>query len=170
VIAVPRRLLLVSVAACCVGCDQVTKAIASAALPNGTSVSYLHDTVRLSYAENPGAFLSFGADLSAPMRLALFGGMAAVVIIVFGRAALRGRTANPLKLVAMAMIIAGAVGNLIDRVAFGAVRDFLNLGIGTVRTGIFNVADVAITTGVVVLCIGILARPPVEPSGDTPHG
>ena len=48
----------------------------------------------------------------------------------------------------LALVVAGGVSNLADRVAHGAVVDFLNVGLGSLRTGIFNVADMAIMTGV----------------------
>ena len=56
------------------------------------------------------------------------------------------------------MIVAGGVSNWIDRVMRGSVPDFINLGIGPVRTGIFNVADVAITLGAVVLLLAEFRR------------
>lgn len=49
--------------------------------------------------------------------------------------------------IALSLAVGGGIGNLIDRIAFGSVTDFLNFGIGQVRTGIFNVADMAIMAG-----------------------
>ncbi len=62
--------------------------------------------------------------------------------------------------VSLTLILAGGVGNLIDRVTNdGLVTDFLNIGVGAFRTGIFNVADVAVMTGALGLLIGVLKYP-----------
>jgi signal peptidase II len=67
---------------------------------------------------------------------------------------------------ACALLLGGAIGNLIDRVRFdGLVIDFMNLGIGPLRTGIFNVADVAISVGAVLLILPHFA--PARPEGPT---
>ena len=69
------------------------------------------------------------------------------------------RPGHPSGVAAVALLFAGGVGNLIDRVTSGgSVVDFINLGIGPVRTGIFNIADVAITVGVLVLLSAALRR------------
>ena len=62
----------------------------------------------------------------------------------------RFRTAE---VAAVAAIVGGGIGNLVDRVQLGAVRDFLNVGIGSLRTGIFNLADMAITFGGIALIV-----------------
>src|SRR5690349_3834058 len=63
-----RLLLVATVLLGCVGCDQATKVVARAHLSDGPTITFLHDTVRLTYAENPGAFLGLGASLSKPAR------------------------------------------------------------------------------------------------------
>jgi signal peptidase II len=73
--------------------------------------------------------------------------------------ALLSRSGHPSGTAAVALLFAGGVGNLIDRITSGgSVVDFINLGIGSVRTGIFNVADVAITVGVLIL-LSAASRP-----------
>ena len=62
--------------------------------------------------------------------------------------------------VAWGVVLSGGLGNLVDRIINdGRVIDFMNIGIGSLRTGIFNVADVCITVGVVVLVFQALQRP-----------
>jgi signal peptidase II len=129
------------------GCDRVTKHVATAALKGVPPRSYLGDTVRLHYAENPGGFLSLGAELPRFVRILVFDvGTAAILVatIVVVR-----RQKLPLQvLLAVTLIGAGGASNLVDRAVRGSVVDFLNVGIGGLRTGIFNVADLAITLGV----------------------
>jgi len=63
-------------------------------------------------------------------------------------------------IVARSLVLSGGLGNLVDRIINdGRVIDFMNIGIGSLRTGIFNVADVYITVGVVVLVFQSLQRP-----------
>jgi signal peptidase II len=154
-----RFLLIVSVFATCVGCDQITKRIARERLDGNPPRSFLADTVRLVYAENPGAFLGLGGGLPPRARwlllVAVNAGIAAgLVVVLFWHANMSHARAA-----ACALLLAGAVGNLIDRVRFdGLVIDFLNLGVGPLRTGIFNVADMAITFGAVLLILPHLVR------------
>jgi signal peptidase II len=149
-----RSALVAIVLICCVGCDQVSKVAAREYLP-GTGVhSYLGDTFRLVYAENPGAFLSVGASLPAAVRYSAFTiGVGALVAALLAWAIFSARLAWFQRL-AIAAIGAGGVANLIDRIRYdGAVTDFLNLGIGSVRTGIFNVADAIVMLGLVGLLV-----------------
>ena len=160
-----RFSLVVAVFATCVGCDQITKRIARERLDGNPPRSFLADTVRLVYAENPGAFLGLGGQLPPRARwvllVAVNAGIAAgLVVVLFWHAEMSVVRAG-----ACALLLAGAVGNLIDRVRFdGLVIDFLNLGVGPLRTGIFNVADVAITTGALLLILPHVVRSkPLEP-------
>jgi signal peptidase II len=143
----------------CVGCDQISKSAARHYLP-GTGVhSYLSDTFRLEYAQNPGAFLNLGESLSPTVRYDGF--IIGVGVFVLGLLlwAVAASRLTSLQRVAIAAIGAGGLGNLIDRVRFdGEVTDFLNLGLGSLRTGIFNVADATLMLAVVVLLISCRAR------------
>jgi signal peptidase II len=136
----------------CVGCDQVSKSVAREYLP-GTGVhSFLSDTFRLEYAQNPGAFLSLGESLSPTVRYGGF--IVGVGVLVLGLLlwAMVASRLTWLQRVALAAMGAGGGSNLIDRVRFdGVVTDFLNLGLGSLRTGIFNVADAILMFGAVLL-------------------
>jgi signal peptidase II len=157
--AITRYALVALVLISCVGCDQISKSAARHYLP-GTGVhSYLSDTFRLEYAQNPGAFLNLGESLSPTARYDGFIlGVGAFVLGLLAWALTSSRLTS-LQRVAVAAMGAGGLGNLIDRVRFGGeVTDFLNLGLGSLRTGIFNVADATLMLGVVVLLISSRAR------------
>ena len=162
-----HRLLLVALVLLpSVGCDRLTKVYAEENLLGAGRISLLRDTVRVEYAENRGAFLSLGANLPEPLRgILLTGGVAVMVVGLLGFA-LVGRNQNQAQVLAFALIASGGVGNLWDRIARGgAVVDFLNLGIGPLRTGIFNVADIAIVAGGVLLAVGARKQaPPLDAS------
>lgn len=148
-----------------VGCDQVTKAVARQHLEGRGTISYLGDTVRLTYAENHGAFLGIGSSLPEQTRTIIFSGIVAVFLVGFLVWLLFSSTlTSKLSIVASSLLIGGGFGNLIDRVLLnGGVTDFLNLGIGWLRTGIFNVADIAIMAGAILFAFSPdLHRPPDE--------
>ncbi|PCK09765.1 MAG: signal peptidase II [Alteromonadaceae bacterium] len=129
--------------------DQGTKWLASEYLARGPMTSYFFDLFRIGYAENVGAFLGMGSDLSPDLRFLIFTVivgcfLSALTLFVF---IYSKHTSEAL--VAWALVLSGGVSNFYDRaVNNGAVVDFLNLGIGSLRTGIFNIADVAIMIGV----------------------
>jgi signal peptidase II len=147
---VKRLLLILFILVTCVGCDQASKVYAEAKLPKAQALSFLADTVRLQVTHNDGGFLSLGASLPKTWRLAaLRAGVSAMLMALFAYALLAAVPRLPFIL---ALILAGGASNLIDRFAHGGyVVDFINLGVGPIRTGIFNVADVAITVGVLTL-------------------
>jgi signal peptidase II len=136
----------------CVGCDQASKAAARSLLSSGTLHSFLADCFRLQLTENPGSFLSLGAALPQHVRFLLFTAVVGMLLLgILGAAFFAKRLDRP-RAVALALIAGGGVSNLIDRLwNDGRVTDFLNVGIGAVRTGIFNVADMLILGGALAL-------------------
>lgn len=149
-----RLVLIFIILAGCVGCDQTTKSVAQTYLPTTQAWSYLGDTVRLQLAHNSGAFLSLGDSLPASWRYALFSvGGSALLLGLLGYA-LFSKGLTPLGVAAIALFFAGGTSNLADRwMHDGYVVDFINLGLGSVRTGIFNIADLFIMAGAVVLLV-----------------
>jgi signal peptidase II len=114
--------------------------------------SYLADSVRLDYAENPGAFLSMGAQLPPAWREGLLTWGVGALLCALAALTLLKREVDHRELVSYALFLGGGLSNWADRVVRGgSVVDFMNLGLGTLRTGIFNVADLAIVAGVVLL-------------------
>jgi signal peptidase II len=161
-IETPRsRALLVALAlAAVIGCDRATKSLAEATLADGERRSFLADTVRLQYVENRGAFLGLGRDLGEGARFWLLLVATGVLLAVAAAMTLRAPARSVVEALAWALLIGGGISNLTDRaLREGAVVDFLNVGLGPLRTGIFNVADVGITTGTILLLTGAwLAR------------
>lgn len=149
--AAPRRLLAVLAAALTVaGCDLVTKAAAVRILDPGLGFSFLGDVLRVELVRNRGAFLGLGSGWSAELREALFIGSAIALVAGLAVIALRG-SASAKTLWSLALVAGGGIGNGLDRALHGEVVDFLNLGVGALRTGVFNAADLAITAGCVLL-------------------
>lgn len=137
---------------CCVGCDQASKSAARSLLASGDAQSYLGDSLRLQLVENPGSFLSLGASLPARFRFVLFTAAVSALLIGLVGASLFARRLESSRVIALALVAGGGISNLIDRLLYdGRVTDFLNVGIGGLRTGIFNVADMAIMAGALLL-------------------
>jgi len=145
-----RGLLLCLLLAVTAGCDRVTKHLAVTTLAGSPSQSFLADTFRLDYHENAGAFLGVGSTWAPELRSGFFLIGNAFFLLATASLTIRFRWSR-LSRVALVLFFAGGASNLIDRVAFGSVIDFLNIGLGQFRTGIFNVADVAIMAGVAIL-------------------
>jgi len=135
-----------------IGCDRFTKHLASTRLADAPPRSFLGDTFRLEYAENTGAFLSLGSTLPDTVRTGLLTFGVALGLIVVAVVALKKRWVG-WPLAGAALIWAGGVSNLVDRAIQGRVVDFMNVGLGSLRTGIFNVADVAILGGAVLIAM-----------------
>ena len=160
------HILLVLSVAITIGCDRVTKHVAEATLAGTGSRSFLSDTVRLQYAENTGGFLGLGGDLHPAVRTALFEVATGVILLAIVGWAVRLRLAGG-ALIGVALFVTGGACNWIDRVHRGSVIDFLTVGIGPVRTGIFNVADVAIMAGAGLF---LLAHSRGAPGSADPEG
>jgi len=154
--SVVRLLLVSTLLICCVGCDQIAKQVVRSQLTLWESHSYLSDTVRLIYVENAGAFLGFGDSLSKSARTFVFRGAVGLIVLGLLWAAAFARGIGRWQIIGLALLGAGGLGNLIDRVLYdGRVTDFLNLGLGSLRTGIFNIADVLEVTGVVLFVLAL---------------
>lgn len=147
-----RVLLLVVLLSLLTGCDQATKRMAVDELKFSAPQSYAGDLVRIQYSENQGAFLGLGAGLSPEARVWLFTVGTGILLLGMLLLVLRYGDFNRLAWVGFVVYLGGGSSNLADRIMNrGLVIDFLNLGIGPVRTGIFNFADLFIVIGVLAL-------------------
>ena len=137
-----------------IGCDQVSKNIAKSTLENSASISYLGETFRLQYAENSGAFLSLGSGLSKTTRFLLFTFLSGGLLIALFLYTIKSRDLQRKHIFALSLILGGGTSNMIDRIFNdGKVIDFMNMGIGSLRTGIFNMADVLIMVGMAFILL-----------------
>lgn len=138
----------------CIGCDQAAKHVAVAALGDRAPVSLLGETVRLELARNPGAFLGVGSGLASDLRGLLFVLLVPVALALACVHLARSSQPGAASVVGLALLVGGGLGNWIDRLIHGGVvTDFVSFGIGPLRTGIFNVADVCIVAGVALFVL-----------------
>lgn len=161
-----RFWLAVLVPLATIACDQATKHVAASSFTDVIPYSLVGGVVELLYSENPGAFLGLGSGLHHSTRFWLLTVGVGLLLLVFGAKLVRA-TRLP-ELIGWSLVIGGGLSNLIDRLMRdGRVIDFLRLGIGDHRTGIFNVADAAIVLGLACLFVSALwlhRSAPAEPS------
>jgi signal peptidase II len=151
--------ILVLVLLALIGCDQITKDLARQGLADASPRMILGGLVRLTYAENPGTFMGLGAELNEGLRFAVYSASAIVVLVCIVLLFAYADRVNRLISFGSAVLLAGAIGNLVDRfVNDGRVIDFMVVGAGPLHTGVFNVADVLIAVGLVLFLFGFRGR------------
>jgi len=145
--------------------DQVTKKIALSYLAGEGPISVVGQFAVLTYAENKGAFLSLGGTMPDSARFWLFTVFTGAILLGLTGMVLFKSNLSRGELLSFSLLLTGGIGNLIDRIRFdGVVVDFMVLGIGKLRTGVFNVADVAIMSGIFLL-FGLQFMPHRKPQG-----
>jgi signal peptidase II len=160
---VKRCIIIFVIFVSCVGCDQATKMVARSALADSGTWSCLGNTVQLHLVYNKGGFLSLGASLPDHWRRGFFIVGAGCLLIGALAFAFVSNPRSFSTISASTLIFAGGCGNLYDRIVHSeGVVDFISIGIGPVRTGIFNVADVIILIGLVILIYTTLHGGKVE--------
>ncbi len=162
-----RAIFVLSFLAISVVIDQLLKQLASAKLKHHPAISWLGDMIRFEYAENPGAFLSLGAGLSPEARFVILTMLVGIVLLGALIYLFVSRDLNRPTLIGLSLLTSGGIGNFIDRAwNHGHVIDYVVVGIGALRTGIFNFADLCITTGTLVLVFSAFHRKPqADPGG-----
>lgn len=165
-----RLRLLGPIAVVCVALDQITKAVAKKYLTLTDLHSLLGDTVRLQLAHNRGAFLSLGDALPEVWRQSVFTVGVGVLLLALLIFTLRAKTVDRYMLIALVLIVSGGASNLADRLIYGGyVVDFVQVGIGWLRTGVFNVADMVIMAGTFLLLFDVFRkRGPAAPDSSAP--
>ncbi len=140
--------------------DQLTKAIVLANMELHQSIPVIDGFFALTYVRNTGAAFGIFADQASSLRVPMLLAVAVLalgVLLWFVRTIPVDRRAV---IAACGGVLGGAIGNMIDRAAYGEVIDFLDVYVGSYHWPAFNVADSAITVGVIVLCLDALLGEP----------
>jgi len=153
-----RYTTLLLVAGIVVLVDQISKEIILRFFPLYENLEVIPGFFSLTHIRNTGGAFGLLAGKATGMRTVFFlavSGMAlAVVLYLHAKMAAGKRWVET----AFALVLGGAVGNLVDRLRFGEVIDFLDFYVGTTHWPAFNVADSAITMGVAILCVNVLCK------------
>lgn len=148
-----------------IGCDQVSKTIVREKVNYGESIQLLNSHLTVTKIENTGAFLSLG-DSWPPMLKTILLLALPVVAIVLGFAYLLFAFNVPrLFIIGACFIIGGGIGNVIDRITYGSVTDFLHIRFGVLQTGIFNMADVSVMVGAGLIMLNSFLQKRKEDNG-----
>ena len=148
--------------------DRVSKAIVSSSMPEGASETVIGGFFNLVHVRNTGIAFSLFADSAPWFRDWVLPGISMVAIGVIVTLLYRQGNLSRRSRIALVLVLAGAVGNLYDRLVYGYVTDFLDVYVGSYHWPAFNVADSAITVGAVMLLAdAIFARNPVSEEAGT---
>ncbi len=136
-----------------IGCDQISKNMVRKSVEPNAYIQLVKDNFILTNVENTGAMLGFGQSFSPILKIILLQVLPVIVLIGLLLNVLRKTHLNRWLIIAFAFVIGGGIGNLIDRIAHGKVTDFFILKLGFFKTGIFNMADVSVSVGVILIFI-----------------
>jgi signal peptidase II len=149
--------------------DQWTKGVVTRAFEVHQSRTVIPGFFDLTYVRNSGAAFGLFASVDSSLKAILLNSVAVIVFLVVTAYALRSSHRSVRLQLGLALILGGAVGNLLDRVRFGYVVDFIDFAISGHHWPAFNVADSAICIGVGLLFLDMLQRDDeAEARGDRP--
>jgi signal peptidase II len=138
--------------------DQISKILVRVSIEpqtdisRGERISLIGDAFIMMNVENSGAFLGMGSDLNPTLRLIFLLILPILVLVFVLRYVIKDKSLDKLSLFAFSSIIGGGIANVFDRVVYGSVTDFFFIDLGGVfKTGIFNMADLSVTTGMILL-------------------
>lgn len=145
------RALILSLVLFNIGCDQVTKSIVRKNVDYNENIKIITKHFTLTKVENSGAFLSSGDSLPVPVKFVLLS-LLPLCVLAYGIYFVMTKTEmNKLFIAGICFVIGGGMGNLYDRLLYGSVTDFLHIDFVIFQTGIFNIADVSIMLGMVMI-------------------
>tara|TARA_B100001142_G_scaffold325355_1_gene378766 strand:+ start:675 stop:1157 length:483 start_codon:yes stop_codon:yes gene_type:complete len=147
-----RNLCIISLVILNIILDQLSKFWIRANVAPYSDINIISDYFIITNVENSGAFLGLGSDFSPVIKSILLlalpvGVLLTVLVYVF-----KDKSIDKLSLIGYSSIIGGGIGNIYDRFLYGSVTDFLFIDLGGVfKTGIFNIADLSVTTGMILI-------------------
>jgi signal peptidase II len=148
-----RFVVIFSILIINIGCDQISKNIVRRSIDSYQEISVIKNYVTLTKVENAGAFLSIGDSLPDSLRFLLLT-LLPLVMLGFGVGFLFLKNNLPKPVIlGFTFVMGGGIGNIYDRLMHGTVTDFLHIDFGIFQTGIFNLADVSIMLGVLMVLL-----------------
>ena len=149
-----RNLLITIIVLLSIASDQISKIWVRNNFESYTETSIIGDVFTLIKVENSGAFLGMGSELSETFRILLLIVLPIIVLVSITVYTYIEKTLDKNSMIGFSLIIGGGIANIFDRIVYGSVTDFLYLNFGGIfKTGIFNVADLSVTTGMILILI-----------------
>ena len=141
--------------------DQISKSLVKSTMTLYDVVPVIPGFFQLNYITNKG--MAFGINL--PVSISFFSGISLIITCFLVWILWCERKNNLLMRISLALILGGAIGNLIDRILFGEVIDFFDFMVGDFHWYIFNIADSAVTVGIILMLFyAFLFKPKVQPT------
>ena len=137
--------------------DQLSKFWVRANVEAGSVTEIVGQKFILTNVENKGAFLGMGSDLGPTLRIILLLVLPVVVLGIVLVHVFREKYMDRLSVIGFCFILGGGIANIYDRIALGSVTDFWRIDLGGIfKTGIFNIADMSVTSGMIMLLTAAL--------------
>ena len=156
-----RYLLITILVFLSIALDQISKIWVRNNFESYSEKSIIGDVFTLIKVENTGAFLGMGSELSEIPRILLLIILPVIVLISITLYTFIDKSLDKLSIIGFSLIIGGGIANIFDRIVFGSVTDFLYINLGGIfKTGIFNIADLSVTTGMIIILISSFKRKP----------
>jgi signal peptidase II len=149
-----RNLFITLLIAFNIAIDQISKAIVRSNMIEGArgEIDLIKDYFQLIWVENKGAFLGMGSDMNPTLKLIFLLILPTIVLSYVIYYIVKTKELDRTSLIAFCCIVGGGIANVFDRIVYGQVTDFFFIKItDTIKTGIFNVADLSVTTGMILL-------------------
>ena len=154
-----RHILITLIVLLSISIDQISKIWVRNNFESYNETSIIGDIFTLIKVENTGAFLGMGSELSEIPRVFLLIILPVVVLISITIYTYIDKTLDKISIIGFSLIIGGGVANIFDRMVYGSVTDFLYINLGGIfKTGIFNIADLSVTSGMILILISSFKR------------
>ena len=146
-----RKVFIILLVIANITVDQISKFWVRAVVEPFSSSPIIGKYLTLRNVENDGAFLGMGGDLNPTIKLFVLLIIPAAVLLFVLYFMFKEKQMDKLSLIGFSCVVGGGIANVFDRFVYGSVTDFLFIDLGFVRTGIFNIADLSVTTGMVLI-------------------
>ena len=134
--------------------DQLSKTLIRNNVDQYSEVKLIGEYFILTNVENSGAFLGLGSDFSPFIKTIFLLILPVIVLICIIVYVYRDKQIDKISLIGFCLIIGGGIANIYDRILYGSVTDFLFIDLGGIfKTGIFNIADLSVTTGMILILL-----------------
>jgi|TARA_B100001079_G_scaffold259730_1_gene259162 signal peptidase II len=134
--------------------DQLSKFLIRQNVDQYSEIKLIGDYFILTNVENSGAFLGMGSDFSPFIKTVFLLILPIIVLICIMIYVYRDKQIDKISLIGFCLIIGGGIANIYDRILYGSVTDFLFIDLGGIfKTGIFNIADLSVTTGMILILL-----------------
>lgn len=139
-----------------ISCDQITKNKVRTEISTNETIQVINDNFILTHVENAGAAMSLGENLSPNLKIIVLQVLPLLVMIFLFIYIIKEKKMSKLSMIGISFIIGGGIGNIYDRILYDSVTDFMYIEFGAFHTGIFNMADVSVVIGVLLLLLNLV--------------